>query len=980
MLGLRHGRQLFLKSHIALESLKWPTTRLHTNLRGQGFHSLPGTNTSATTRPLRRLGYQYEGTRRLAELGRGSRNVSFLRFIPARVFALPAMLGVGAFQGYDHLKKSTQLPDLPDLKLDELGDDAVEFLGKLTAQIREQQALNAKGHDDSAKGHEEAYELENDSSEDEDAPMHLPPLPQRKTSENAYSIIDRLQGQLDEAYTRHQGELIEERTRLQKEIERLMLDNEELRKSYLELHATIDGDGHGRYGVRSKRSAIEMYSDVLDLLSKYNKDFNVQDNLPRVIVVGDQSAGKTSVLEMLVQSRMFPRGHGEMMTRAPIQVTISEGPKKVARFADSGSNHSTSNNNRRSTSGKDREYDLTDESDLKILRGEIQRRMIASVKKGDTVSMDTISLNVRGPGLQRMVLVDLPGIIGHVTAGMASDTKEKIWDMCKYHVHNPNSIILCVQDGSVDAERSNVADLVSQVDPLGERTIFVLTKVDVAEAHNTASKRMKSIMEGRLFRMKALGYFAVVTGKGSPNESIEEIKSYEEEFFRTSRLFREGALRPHQTTTQNMARAVAQEFWNRVRVSVEEQAEMIRADLATKELQWKNTYAGRMMSREELFQLGKHEIMESIAHFGTISAREWEDMLSDQLWEDIGEHLVAEIYLNAARSARTTDFKTRVDVQLMDWARRTLPQRCVDLAKKTFMDRFDENVRSSDTATLQDSPEIFKPLRDRIIASSHTRHVWHKDVTENLRVIQINSLEDDEITDAGQWYLAVDFMLEKMKNNVESLTKDMRDFFGPDTVERWVYWCSRTPVQAANSAIRKELGQFFAVKQGENVSMPKSYLDYDDIITVRNNVKQSTGEDVSDPQINEVFEKLFVSDFLKRGVQSALYCKNKYSSSEGSTKDAPNCLECKDVTMFWRLQEMLHATSKTLRQQIMYHRAKLEMEVKQELENLQADDIATRSLITGERVELAQQIELTRHLLMSLDNFIRTISVNSKSG
>lgn len=60
----------------------------------------------------------------------------------------------------------------------------------------------------------------------------------------------------------------------------------------------------------------------------------------------------------------------------------------------------------------------------------------------------------------------------------------------------------------------------------------------MAEKNFANPEKLREILSGKLFAMKALGYFAVVTGRGGQDDSIQTIKDYEEQFFRNSKLFK----------------------------------------------------------------------------------------------------------------------------------------------------------------------------------------------------------------------------------------------------------------------------------------------------------------------------------------------------------------------------------------------------------------------------------------------------------
>ncbi|XP_070157712.1 dynamin-like GTPase OPA1, mitochondrial isoform X6 [Polyergus mexicanus] len=739
-----------------------------------------------------------------------------------------------------------------------------------------------------------------------------------------------------------QDELMQMQLKYQREIERLERENKELRKQILLR-------GNQKFtNKKIKKSLIDMYSDVLDELNDYDSTYSTADHLPRVVVVGDQSSGKTSVLEMIAQARIFPRGGGEMMTRAPVKVTLSEGPYHIAQFKDSS-----------------REFDLTKESELAELRREVELRMKNSVKNGKTVSPDVISMTVKGPGLQRMVLVDLPGIISTVTVDMAEDTREAIKQMSQQYMSNPNAIILCIQDGSVDAERSNVTDLVAQMDPSGKRTIFVLTKVDMVEENLANPERLRKILSGKLFPMKALGYFAVVTGRGRQDDSIQTIKDYEEQFFRNSKLFKDGLAMSGQVTTKNLSLAVAECFWKMVRETVEQQADAFKATRFNLETEWKNNFPRlRELDRDELFEKARGEILDEIVNLSQVSPRHWEEVLMARNWDKVSMHVFENIYLPAAQSGNPNTFNTTVDIKLRHWAEQQLPARSVESGWECLQQEFQNFMTQARLS--QDHDDIFDNLKNAVVNEAMRRHSWEEKASEMLRVIQLNILEDRSVNDKRDWDQAVRFLETSVKEKLQSTEQILCDMLGPNRKERWLYWQSQTEDQQKRMAVKNELDK---ILYADKKHAPT--LTHDELTAVRKNL-QRNGLEVDNEFIRETWHPVYRRFFLQQSLARAYDCRKGYYLYHTGHE---NEMECNDVVLFWRIQQMLKVTANALRQQIMNREARrLDKEIKEVLEDYSQDSEIKEKLLTGRRVTLAEELKRVRQIQEKLEEFIQALN------
>eukprot|EP00315_Gephyrocapsa_oceanica_P007285 CAMPEP_0185296100 /NCGR_PEP_ID=MMETSP1363-20130426/8861_1 /TAXON_ID=38817 /ORGANISM="Gephyrocapsa oceanica, Strain RCC1303" /LENGTH=726 /DNA_ID=CAMNT_0027892721 /DNA_START=74 /DNA_END=2254 /DNA_ORIENTATION=+ len=230
-----------------------------------------------------------------------------------------------------------------------------------------------------------------------------------------------------------------------------------------------------------------------------------EPELPRLVVVGTQSSGKSSLLNGFLAADILPLGE-QMVTRAPLNLQLVHSPDPAEMRAEFGD---YSCGAWQCAASVPLAFPDPTPPQLQQIRASIEAQTEARAGAQKGVSSQPIFLRYYSPNVPNLSLVDLPGLT--MTAltdhGQPRDIKKQIREMIAAYIRPERTIILMVCGARADLEADPALELVKEHDPQGARTVGVLTKVDLMNAGTDVARYLEGSVPSDL--RLALGYFAV---------------------------------------------------------------------------------------------------------------------------------------------------------------------------------------------------------------------------------------------------------------------------------------------------------------------------------------------------------------------------------------------------------------------------------------------------------------------------------------
>ncbi|CAF3439083.1 unnamed protein product [Rotaria sp. Silwood1] len=257
---------------------------------------------------------------------------------------------------------------------------------------------------------------------------------------------------------------------------------------------------------------------TIDQIRNRIADIDTTIDLPAIVVIGEQSSGKSSVLEAL-SSIPLPRGGQHMTTKCPLEL----------RMRRSSTWHASLE-----CSGRLIRDNIPNAHDIGQHINHEQNRLTSN---RDQISKQVLLLNIQAPWLPNLTLIDLPGIIQVTSKQQDSASVNIIEELIQEYLDKPSTIILAIIQACNDIETSAAIKYAKMFDPDGERTIGVLTKLDLVD--RGAEQKLLEVFDNKRIPLKH-GYLMVKCRTQEDidnNIELSEALRKEEQFFSKSSKF-----------------------------------------------------------------------------------------------------------------------------------------------------------------------------------------------------------------------------------------------------------------------------------------------------------------------------------------------------------------------------------------------------------------------------------------------------------
>lgn len=260
--------------------------------------------------------------------------------------------------------------------------------------------------------------------------------------------------------------------------------------------------------------AIE-YQNLVDKINKLKHHrLNHVLSVPQIAIVGDQSSGKSSVLEAITKL-LFPRDKG-MCTRFATQVNLCRDPTLAEDFLSARISGEEAFNER---------YRVIDANQFRHV---IEDAVLLLCRSSD-ISDKVLELTLSGPTQSPLTIIDLPGFINTTLDGQDKNIPITIRTINERYMKDPRTIILAVVPANVDLNNSYVLARAEEHDPKNERTVPIVTKPDMIDK-GTLPELIDMVLNNR--KKMRLGYLVMRnTGYSDMDLSWEDARQAEDEFF-----------------------------------------------------------------------------------------------------------------------------------------------------------------------------------------------------------------------------------------------------------------------------------------------------------------------------------------------------------------------------------------------------------------------------------------------------------------